>query len=200
MDQRVFWSIFVKHPSRSYLSQQAAKRWYIRHLTRLKKTRALLTSLHTTSMTIMITSTKEDNRDRIPRQKKEATTTTCLPLRDLFSNFVDFRLSHGSRAAATSRQSSQEDIRRGEQQKESTSGEETTTYSSHLGSQCSTNIGALQHHDHYSYNRCTSCDDISEDGDILATCLHLYDVDIKDGGRMLHAQPPTTTTSYTYRL
>ena len=44
----------------------------------------------------------------------------------------------------------------------------------------STNIGALQH-DHYHYDQCTSCDDISEDGDILTTCLYLYDVDIKNG-------------------
>ena len=119
---------------------------------------------------------KEDKEDRIHRQKKDDCTTTCLPLRDLLCDIFDFILSHGSRAAVTSRQSSQEDIRRGEQQKESTSGEETTTSSSHLGSQCSTNIGALQHHD-----RCTSCDNISEDGDILATCLHLHDVNIKDG-------------------
>ena len=43
-------------------------------------------------------------------------------------------------------------------------------------------IGASQHH-HY-YDRCTPCDledDLKEDEDILATCLHLYDVDIKDG-------------------
>ena len=77
-------------------------------------------------------------------------------------------------------QSPQEDIRRGEEEKGETSGEGTTTSPLHLGSQCSTNIGALQH-DHYHYDQCTSCDDISEDGDILATCLHLYDVDIKDG-------------------
>ena len=57
---------------------------------------------------------------------------------------------------------------------------ETTTSPSHLGSQCSTNIGAPQY-DLYNHDQCTSCDDISEDGDILATCLHLYDVDIKDG-------------------
>ena len=73
-----------------------------------------------------------------------------------------------------------EDIRKGEEKKGKTSGEETTTSPSHLGFQCSTNTGALQH-DHYHYNQCTSCDDISEDGDIMATCLHLYDVDIKDG-------------------
>ena len=52
----------------------------------------------------------------------------------------------------------------------------------HLGSQCSYNIGVLQHHYHYDW--CTSCDlknDIKEEEDILATCLHLYDVDVKDG-------------------
>ena len=83
---------------------------------------------------------KEDKDDRIHRQKKDDHTTTCIPLRDLSCDLFDFILSHGSRAAATSRQSSQEDIRRGEKQKESTSGEETTASSSHLGSQCSTNI------------------------------------------------------------
>ena len=97
-------------------------------------------------------------------------------------------------AAATSRQSPQEDIRRGEEEGE-TSGEETTTSSSHLGSQCSTNIGALQHHDHYHYDQCTSCEDISENGDILATCLHLYDVDIKDGAcYMLNLPQPRLPT------
>ena len=40
----------------------------------------------------------------------------------------------------------------------------------------------------------------NESGDILATCLRLYDVDIKDGTNMLHAQPPTTETAYTYSL
>ena len=111
-------------------------------------------------------------------------------------DFLLHLFSHGNRAtaAATSQQSSQEDIRRGEEEKEETSGEETTTSSSHLGSQYSTKIGALQH-DYYHYDQCTSCEDISEDGDILATCLHLYDVDIKDGScymlNLPQPRPPT---------
>ena len=77
---------------------------------------------------------------------------------------------------------SQQEERKGTSYKESTSREETTTSPSHLGKQCSYDIGALQHHYHYGW--CTSCDfeeDIKEEKDILATCLHLYDVDIKDG-------------------
>ena len=124
---------------------------------------------------------QEDKEDRIQRQKKGNTSTTCLPLRDLLCDLFDFILPHDSRAAATSRQSSQQDIRKGGQQMESTSGEETTTSSSHLGSQCSTNIGALQHDDHYHCDKCTSCNDINENGDILATCLHLYNADMEDG-------------------
>ena len=55
------------------------------------------------------------------------------------------------------------------------------TSKSHLGLQCSYNIGALQHH--YHYDCCTSSflEDVSEEEDALATCLHVYDVDIKDG-------------------
>ena len=120
---------------------------------------------------------------------------TCIPLSYLCGDFFLHLFSHGSRAkaAATSPRSPQEDIRRGEEKGE-TSGEETTTSPSHLGSQCSTNIGALQH-DHYHYDQCTSCDDISEDGDILATCLHLYDVDIKDGAcYMLNLPQPRLPT------
>ena len=123
--------------------------------------------------------------------------TTCIPLSYLCGDFLLHLFSHGSKAtaAATSQQSSQEDIRRGEQQKEVTSGEKTTTSSSHLGSQCSTNIGAPQHYAHYHYDQCTSCEDISEDGDILATCLHLYDVNIKDGARyMLNLPQPRLPT------
>ena len=123
------------------------------------------------------------------------TLTTCIPLSYLCGDFFLHLFSHGSRAraAATSPRSPQEDIRRGEEKGE-TSGEETTTSPSHLGSQCSTNIGALQH-DQYHYNQCTSCDDISEDGDILATCLHLYDVDIKDGAcYMLNLPQPRLPT------
>ena len=39
----------------------------------------------------------------------------------------------------------------------------------------------MQYRHRYHHDHCTSCEDISEDGDILATCLHLYDVDVKDG-------------------
>ena len=47
----------------------------------------------------------------------------------------------------------------------------------------------------YHHDQCTSCDDISEDGDILATCLHLYDVDIKDGAcYMLNLPQPRLPT------
>ena len=118
----------------------------------------------------------------------------------LCGDFLLHLFSHGSRAtaAATSQQSSREDIRRGEEEKGETSGEETTTSSSHLGSQCSTNIGALQHHDHCHHDQCTFCGDISENRDILATCLHLRRR--HQAWSMLHAQPPTATTSYTYRL
>ena len=107
----------------------------------------------------------------------------------IYGDFLLHLFSHSNRAmaAAATQQSSQEDIRRGEEEKGETSEEETTTSSSHLGSQCSTNIGALQHHDHYyHYDQCTSCEHISENGDILATCLHLYDVDVKDGASHNH--------------
>ena len=130
----------------------------------------------------MVTTTKDDIRDKEILQKKDDTSTTCIPLRYLCADFLLHLFSHGSRAAAadTSSQSPEEE-RKGVHHKESTSGEETTTSSApHLGSPCSHNIGALQHHDCHD-NRCTSCDDINESGDILATCLHLYAVDIKDG-------------------
>ena len=128
---------------------------------------------------IMITTTQDDIKDKKNKRRKDS-TTTCVPLRHLCCDFFLHLFSHGNRAAAaaTSSESSEEE-RRGVHHKESTSGDETTTSSSpHLGSQCSYNFGALQHQDHH-YNRRTSCDDIDENGDILATCLHLYD--IKDG-------------------
>ena len=73
-------------------------------------------------------------------------------------------------------------------QYETTFQEETTTSTSDLRLQCSYNIGASQHHNyhHYYYDSCTSCDledDIKEEKHILATCFHLYGVDIKDGER-----------------
>ena len=140
-------------------------------------------ALHNDSMTIIITSMQENLKEKVLRRRKDKTTTTCIPLSYFCGDFLFHLFSHGSKAtaAATSQQSSQENIRKCEEDKEETSGEETTTSSSHLGSQCSTNIGALQQHDHYHHDQCTSCEDISENGDILATCLHLYDVDIKDG-------------------
>ena len=98
-------------------------------------------------------------------------TTTCISLRDLCSYLSRRLFSHGSRAAATSLQSSEEE-RRGTSYKVLTSREETRISPSHLGKQCSYNIFALQHYDHY--DRCTSCDledDIREEKNILAICL-----------------------------
>ena len=89
---------------------------------------------------------------------------------------------HCNRAQATLQQSPQEE-RQGTSDKDTTPREETTTSTSHLGSQCRPNTGALQRQ--YHYDRCTSCDqeddDIKEEEDILVTCLHIYDVDIKEG-------------------
>ena len=145
-----------------------------------------------------MTTTKGDIKDKELCRKKDDTSTICMPLRCLCVDFLLHLFSHGSRAAAaaadTSSQSPEEE-RKGVHHKESTSAEQTTTSSSpHLGSPCSYNIGALQHH-YYHDNRCTSCDDISESGDILATCLHLYDVDIKDGAcYMLNLPQPRLPT------
>ena len=140
----------------------------------------------TTSMTIVVTVVKGDVRDKV-HQKKEDTTTTCIPLRHLCCDFLLHLLSYGVMVGVSNSRSSNYiiTVARGGRKRvhhtESTSGEETTTSSSpHLGSQCSYNVGALQHHDRH-YNRCTSCDDVRDKDDILATCLHLYDVDIKDG-------------------
>ena len=119
--------------------------------------------------------------------------------RDLLSYIYCCVFSHGSKAsaAATSQRSPQEE-RRGTSNKELTSREETMTSTSHIGWQCSYNIGDLQHHYHYDW--CTSCDleeDISEGEDILATCLHFHDVDIKDGEcymlNLPHPRLPTPT-------
>ena len=125
--------------------------------------------------------------------------TACMYIRDLLSYiFFCFQVSHGSRAATTSQQSSQEE-RKGTSHKELTSREETTTSTSRLSLQCRYNIGALQHQNHY-YDWCTSCDpedDIKEEENILAICLHLYDVDIKDGEcymlNLPQPRPPTPT-------
>ena len=147
-------------------------------------------------MTVMITTMKKRRQGRTSDKEDGQTSTTCLPLAHICGEFLLHLFSHGSRAraAATSLRSPQEDIRRGREEKGETSGEETTTSSSHLGSPCSTNIGALQH-DLYHHDQCTSCDDISEDGDILATCLHLYDVDIKEGAcYMLNLPQPRLPT------
>ena len=119
----------MKHPSGSYLPNSV----YIQaHPTSawLKKT------LHqgpayNDMRTTMTTSMQENIMDK---ERERKTLTSCLPLRHLLDDCFDFILSHGSRATATSLQSPQED-KRGEKQKESTSGEETTTSSSHLGSQ-----------------------------------------------------------------
>ena len=130
-------------------------------------------------MTSMVTITKEDSRDKV-HQKKEDCTTTCIPLRHLLGDFMSYILSHMVAEQQLHRYSHYR--RKGKQQKGSTSGEETTMSSSpHVGLQCSDNIGALQQHDHNYDHMCTSCDDIKKSGDILATCLRLYDVDIKDG-------------------
>ena len=89
--------------------------------------------------------------------------------------------------------------RSGTSHKDLTPREETMTSPSHLGKQRSYNIGALQHH----YDRRTSCDledDIKEQEDILATCLHLYDVDIKDEKRyMLNLPQPRLLTPAVFR-
>ena len=132
---------------------------------------------------------------------------TCIPLRDLCSYLFPHLFSHGSRARAatsvvTSLQSPEEE-RKGESNKESTSREETTTSSSpHLGLQCSYNSGALQNHNYYEW--CASCDledDVKEEEDILATCLHLYDVDIKDGKcYMLNLPQPRLQSSMVLHL
>ena len=132
---------------------------------------------------IMISAMQENKEKALLTKRITSTTMTCIPLRYLCGDFFRNLFSHGSRAtsaAATSLQSS-EDERRVVHHKESTSGEETTTSSSpHLSLQCRYNFGARQHDDHYQ-NRCTSRDDIGENEDILATCLHLYDIDIKAG-------------------
>ena len=80
-----------------------------------------------------------------------------------------------------------------------TSQDETTTSTCDLGSQCNHSIGASQrdHHNHYAW--CTSCDledDLKQEEDILATCLHLDDVDIKDGEHyVLNLPQPRLPTS-----
>ena len=135
-----------------------------------------------TSMTSVIIVTKDDIRGTERQRRKDVTLlrlaylwlTSVVTSFHLYFHMVAERqqLHHHDHHRRTSK--------RGEEKGE-TSGEETMTSPSHLGSQCSTNIGAPQH-DHYHYDQCTSCqNDSSEDGDILATCLHLYDVDIKDG-------------------
>ena len=140
-----------------------------------------------------------DNRRKaawqVLQRRKTDVTMTCIPLAFLCGDFFSHLFSHGSRAAAaTSPRSPQEDIRRGEEKGE-TSEEETMTSPSHPGSQCSTNIGAPQHDHYHHYDQCTSCEDSSEDGDILATCLHLYDIDIKDGAcYMLNLPQPRLPT------
>ena len=83
--------------------------------------------------------------------------------------------------------------------KELTSREEATTSTSHLGKQCSYDIGALQHIYHYDKcDKCTSCClevNVKEEKDILATCLRLYDVDIKHEERyMLNLPQPRLPT------
>ena len=107
---------------------------------------------------------------------------------------------HGSRAEALLQQSPQEG-RKGTSDKDTTSREEITTSTSHLGLQCSHNIGALKHH--YHFDRCTSCDledDIKEEektswGHLPSPLRRRH-----QGWRVLHAQPPTTTSTDTYSL
>ena len=106
-------------------------------------------------------------------QKRETSMTAFLC--DFFS-YILTSFSHGSRAEIASSPQSPQKERKGISDKDTTSQEETTTSTSdHLASQSSCNIGASQYHHHYN-DRCTSCDQ-----GILATCLHFYDVDIKDG-------------------
>ena len=100
-----------------------------------------------------------------------------------------------AKAEASLQQSPQEE-RKGTSDEDTTSREETTISTSHLGVQCNHNISALQRR--YHYDECTPCnleDDIKEEEDILATCLHLYDVDIKDGASyMLNLSQPRLPT------
>ena len=134
-------------------------------------------------------TTSEDKKNL-----KEMKTLTSALMRYLLSYLL--RLLHGSRVETTSVQSPQEEMK-GTSYKKSTAREETTTSTSNLGLQCSDNIGALRHHCHYEWH--TSCDlkdDIREEEDILATCLHLYDVDIKDGEHhMLNLPQPRLPTA-----
>ena len=145
-----------------------------------------------TTTTVMTTSAKEDIRDK-DTSKKGSTSMTSI-LRYLLSLCTS--VLHGSRAETTSLQSLQMEERKGTSCKDTTSREETTTPTSHLGLQCSYNVGALQHHYHYDW--CTSCDledDIKEEEDILATCPRRH-----QRWRVLHAKPPTTMSTNTYNF
>ena len=158
--------------------------------------RALRTSDNDT-ITSMIT-TMQDDRGYEDTSKNEETswmTRICDLLSYILTSF-----SHGSRAEAPLQRSHQRkgEERRGIYNNETTSQEQTTTSTSdYLGSQCTYSTGASQHH---YYNRYKSCDlecDIKEEEDILATCFHTYDVDIKGGEcymlNLPQPHPPTPT-------
>ena len=85
-------------------------------------------------------------------QKKRTVTLTSV-LRYLLSLFTS--LSHGSRAEATSSPQPPQEERKGTSDEDTTSKEETTTSPSHLGSQCSYNIGASQHQHYYHFDGST---------------------------------------------
>ena len=149
---------------------------------------------------IMIRSTKEGYGDKDTSKNKNISMTVFLC--DLLSCILA-SFSHDSRAETTSSLQSPQEERKGTSNWKTTHQEEiTTSTSDHLGPQCSYNISASQHHHHYN-DRCTSSgleDDIKEEKDLLATCFHLCNVDIKDGERYMFNFPPTTTSTNTYSL
>ena len=137
----------------------------------------------------MITSMKDDGRDKETSKRKE-TLVTCI-VRCLLSLLTS--VLNGSRAETSLQQSTQEE-RKGTSHKDTTSREETMTSTSHLGLQCSDNIGALQHHYHYDW--CTSCnleDDIKEE----KTSWPLALASMTSTSRIESA---TTTSTNTYSL